>query len=430
MFLGVDDTDSPRGMCTTYLMTKIIEEIDLDLIGYPSLVRLNPNVPYCTRGNASLAIRLGKGRGRPNVIGAIGEKPIITYPGGEEAGNMEEVLELGSSIVRRYMEHDSMTNPGIVVSRGMLPAELYDRAVKSFVEQSDVETLLQQKSALYEKIGNGRGIIGAAAAISWPALRVTFELISYGFPFRENGKSLKEEISSSVHRMGTTFDSFDPENRRAAMFPSSRTPIIYGIRGSSPSDLIRVRESIPNRALGEERYMLYRTNQASDDHIIRDPESLKNGESYRVEGFLLDPPAPMEGGHYFADLGTRNGNLKIAAFEPTKAFRASFRQLLPGDYVRVYGSYLDGSMHLEKFALLARGRSFVRTPPKCGRCGKRMKNRGYMDYRCINCGAHASSAEYTEEKRSINCGIYEVPTCARRHLSRPISLIGDGGELF
>src|SRR5262245_31853751 len=57
--IGIDDTDSPSGGCTTYTMALISEELQrlgFEIDGYPCLVRLNPNVPLKTRGNAALAL--------------------------------------------------------------------------------------------------------------------------------------------------------------------------------------------------------------------------------------------------------------------------------------------------------------------------------------------------------------------------------------
>jgi len=67
LWIGVDDTDSLKGMCTTYLATELIRELteEHDLIGYPRLVRLNPNIPWKTRGNGAIAPAVGRGCGRP-----------------------------------------------------------------------------------------------------------------------------------------------------------------------------------------------------------------------------------------------------------------------------------------------------------------------------------------------------------------------------
>src|SRR3989304_1119474 len=73
LYLGVDDTDSLRGMCTTFLATELVRALPKwDLIGFPRLVRLNPNIPWKTRGNGAICLRLGQGPGRGARGGAAG----------------------------------------------------------------------------------------------------------------------------------------------------------------------------------------------------------------------------------------------------------------------------------------------------------------------------------------------------------------------
>ena len=56
--VGIDDTDSRGGQCTTYIASKIISKlINYEFIDYPNLVRLNPNVPWKTKGNAAVCFR-------------------------------------------------------------------------------------------------------------------------------------------------------------------------------------------------------------------------------------------------------------------------------------------------------------------------------------------------------------------------------------
>ena len=80
MFVAADDTDSMRGNCTTFLATEIIRELtingNLNLIGNPRLVRLNPATPWKTRGNGSLVMRFGKGIGKKTFIGCIQGKKL------------------------------------------------------------------------------------------------------------------------------------------------------------------------------------------------------------------------------------------------------------------------------------------------------------------------------------------------------------------
>ena len=76
--LGLDDTDSDEGMCTTYLITLILERImkeDIELLDYPNLIRLNPNIPWRTRGNAALCLRLKTDN--PKKIFKIAKKIMI-----------------------------------------------------------------------------------------------------------------------------------------------------------------------------------------------------------------------------------------------------------------------------------------------------------------------------------------------------------------
>src|SRR4030067_1196230 len=60
MHLGLDDTDSARNGCTTYiaaLLMEKLEQLKVKFLDYPNLVRLNPNVPWKTRGNGALCLR-------------------------------------------------------------------------------------------------------------------------------------------------------------------------------------------------------------------------------------------------------------------------------------------------------------------------------------------------------------------------------------
>ena len=61
LYIGVDDTDSPDGMCTTYLASQIINEFKengIELVDYPRLIRLNPFARHKTRGNGGVALKI------------------------------------------------------------------------------------------------------------------------------------------------------------------------------------------------------------------------------------------------------------------------------------------------------------------------------------------------------------------------------------
>jgi len=138
MWIGLDDTDAVDGMCTTYLAALLAEE--LGAIGYVKLIRLNPNIPYKTRGNGALAFMTG------------------TDP--------EKVKET----VLRYVKENSRfgsrkTNPGVVfigritAKKRKVLEEFYHRAVSELVTIEDAEKTAKSVGAEVYKFKNGRGII-------------------------------------------------------------------------------------------------------------------------------------------------------------------------------------------------------------------------------------------------------------------------------
>ena len=137
-FVGFDDTDSPRGLCTTFLATQVISEFsDFDLIGYPSLVRLNPNIPWKTRGNGAVSVRFGKGAGRPFWAGRFGEAEVRAYPrSGECLVRLEHLLErLDRVVLANSARGEKATNPAVFVSRQRPPEALYTNAVRELVRR-------------------------------------------------------------------------------------------------------------------------------------------------------------------------------------------------------------------------------------------------------------------------------------------------------
>src|SRR5581483_2560409 len=61
LHVAFDDTDSRAGRCTTHLGFKVAEHLKkmgVELVDYPLLIRLNPNIPWKTRGNGAVCLRL------------------------------------------------------------------------------------------------------------------------------------------------------------------------------------------------------------------------------------------------------------------------------------------------------------------------------------------------------------------------------------
>ena len=61
MYIGFDDTDSPKGMCTTYLaykMVNLLKKQKVSFLDFPYLIRFNPNIPWKTRGNGAVGLTI------------------------------------------------------------------------------------------------------------------------------------------------------------------------------------------------------------------------------------------------------------------------------------------------------------------------------------------------------------------------------------
>lgn len=425
MLVAVDDTDSKEGMCTTFLLTEIIRRSDLDVIGYPRLVRLNPAIKYKTRGNGALAVNLGRGSGKSRKIGSIEGKEIWSYAATESEPHPEELLSVSREVVEELAVLDEPdTNPGIVVSDKYLPENFYWRAVKEEVSIPEAEAFLVESKAKFAKLKNGRGIIGAAASLSWPSKMRTFETLVYRNSSGKNPlNSMKLEVANRADQIPGTFNNIDRKNGYAAIFPKERTPVMLGIRGIDERPILAEIDKILSEAhIQFDRLLCFESNQASDDHIIRQSDHFVERQSYSIEGFLTSKPEVITGSHYFAYMRSHARALKIAAFEPTKEFRDIFGRLIPGDMIRVFGSYINETLNIEKMEIIALSCRYMRGPPICDSCGGRMSNKGVGDYRCRKCNSRKSMPHYRIMERKLVPGKYDVPVIARRHLSRPFEL--------
>ncbi len=425
MYIAVDDTDSRKGMCTTYVLSEIILRSGLDLIGYPSLVRLNPAIEHKTRGNGALIANLGKGKGEPRKIGSSHGSWIFSYPGEETSANGRELMDLASEIIGEIAElQEEETNPGIVASEKKFDPSFYWKAVREEVTIAEAERFINQQGGSFRKVKNGRGIIGSAAAISWPGSNVTYEVLNYRFPSGESiGSERKMGAAVMADGIEGSFNNIDHSNNYAAIFPKERTPVVFGVRGTDPDALLNgCNRIIEEYSIGVDRSILFSTNQATDDHIIKDPVNLLPGHSYSIEGTIAGNVCAIKGGHYFTYLQYGNSGIKLAAFEPTKEFRKVFSSLAIGDRVCVYGTYKDNCLNVEKMRVITVSSLYSKAPPVCPKCDGVTHSKGHNDYRCNQCGYRSSMAVYRLKERGISPGLYDVPVIARRHLSRPFAM--------
>lgn len=415
LHIGLDDTDSKKGMCTTYVGAVIVHRLvglGVRIIGFPRLIRLNPNWKLKTRGNCCIGIRVETS---PDTVSAC--KQVVL-------GTVEELAEL----------HVETTNPGVVFLHGdIVPPELLEfsrLAIRDTVTIEDAERLAHHVGAEISKFKLGRGIIGGLAAIgAYLEKEMTYELIAYRVPEYRGKKRLVDPLSVVEMNELTypeTFDNIDLSTGEIRITPHTPCPVLYGIRGETP-DAVRKADQLVRVEEPVERWIVYETNQATDAHLVPSRiTSVKPDHSATLEGRVEATPRILRGGHVVFSLNDGTGVIDCAAYEPTRSFRWIAAKLLPGDLVRVSGGVkkktgLPLTLNLEKLEIVELAP--VKRNPRCDRCGRTCKSEGRAKgFQCPGCGKRfpVSAVELTTHSRGVKPGLYEVPPRARRHLAMPI----------
>lgn len=319
ILVGIDDTDSARGLCTTYLAFRIASDLRdvLKVLPYPRLVRLNPNVPFKTRGNAAVCLQI-------------------------ETPDPDAAYRLICSKVSELSDVRAGANSGVVFLEdlGILPVfgHLYQDAVSGIVNVRRVVRLLRDRNVRTMTLGNGMGLVGAASSLGFDEGRDhTYELISYRQEERWGTKRAVEPKSVESMDRATfphTFNSYDYQKRKVLIAPHGPDPVLVGVRGDSPRAVLRALGMV---RLGEEPegHMVYTSNQHTDAHLGRELD-------WKVfsAGWASGSVRAVEtgaGGHLYLSLQTESGERRCAFYEPTGDLRRAARLLRPGDRIRVYG---------------------------------------------------------------------------------------------
>ena len=418
LHIGFDDTDSLKGNCTTFIATKIIQSISdkVNFLDYPRLIRNNPNVPWKTRGNGAIALTLGV-----------------------KSQEIEHIVLTAIEIIEKLHQKDSETNPGLVAIVGDIPEEITDfsiKALKDVISISKAKHFAEQYCSYYHIIGNGRGLIGAIAAIgnSLDPKKEDFsyEILSYRV---QTSIGKKRQIDSeSVVLMDKklsplVFNNIDEETGKVLITPAGSDPVLYGIRGENPEillqayQLVKVSEPIDS-------FCIFRTNQGTDQHFSHSGSEIRNYNVFKGLISVIEKPKILTGGHliFKGKLGESNQIVDVAAFEPSKKFRNVIRELLPGDKLIAYGGirykheFESYTIQLEKCEIILVSDQFKEESPFCPKCNKRLtsagKNKGH---KCKKCGYKNANLKKikTPIKRELIEGLYIPPAQAQRHLVKP-----------
>jgi len=413
--IGIDDTDSPKGMCTTFLAYKIVKFLEkkkVQFVDYPSLIRFNPNIPWKTRGNG--AVRLSIKTNNPKKI-----KNKIT------------------KFVDDYSETKNGANPGLVFYENEIVTPSFHKfselALWKLISREKAKQFILENKIDSFYLGNGQGLVGAIGAIGYKFSDHTFELLSY----RKKSQFGKKRIiaKDSVKNMQSvtfpeTFNSYDIESDRALITPHGPDPVFYGIRGENAESVVTASKIVKaNEKL--DGYMVFKSNQGTSDHLKNelDVNDLRPYTSGFLVGQVCSNPIMAQGGHVFFSIRVKDKKIKCGIYKPTKITTVA-QNLILNDKIRIGGGIRKASknhdriVNVEFLDVIELSKDIQVSNPTCKKCNKKMKSKGSKQgFVCTKCGSKSSSKITSEIPRKIQCKLYLPVMSAHRHLTRPYQRI-------
>ena len=414
LHIGIDDTDSPKGMCTTFLcyeIVKFLEKQEIQFMDFPHLIRFNPNIPWKTRGNGAVRLTI-------------------------RTKNPKKIKEKITQFVANYSDTKNGANPGLVFFQSKeIPLSFHKfsklalwklisrKQAKQFVSKNNVESFY---------LGNGQGLVGAISAVGYKFSDHTFELLSYRkkSQFGKRRDINKKSVREMQSALPETFNSYDYDNNRVLITPHGPDPVFYGIRGETVKSVVKA-STIVSTDEKLDGYMIFKSNQGTGDHLKNELQvnDLKPFMSGFLVGEVCNKPVIQQGGHVFFSIQVEDKKIKCAVYKPTKITQVT-QDLIPGDKIQIGGGIRKASrnhgrvLNVEFLRVLQLAKHNSSINPTCGKCNKRMKSKGNKQgFECSKCGRKSFSKTTLEIPRKIQCKLYIPSVSAHRHLTRPYQRI-------
>ena len=414
LHIGIDDTDSPKGMCTTFLcyeIVKFLEKQETQFMDFPYLIRFNPNIPWKTRGNG--AVRLTIRTKYPKKI----KNKIIQF-------------------VENYSDTKNGANPGLVFFQNKeipLTFQKFSKlALWKLIGRNEAKQFVSENNIESFYLGNGQGLVGAISAVGYEFSDHTFELLSYRKK-SQFGKKRHIDLNSIKEMQSIipeTFSSYDNDNKRVLITPHGPDPVFYGIRGETAKSIVKA-STIVNVDEKLDGYMVFKSNQGTGDHLKNELQvnDLKPYTSGFLVGNICNKPVIQKGGHVLFSIQVDGRKIRCAVYKPTKITQVA-SALIVGDKIKIGGGVRKASknygrvINVEFLDVLQLAKHNVSVNPTCRKCNKRMKSKGRKQgFQCVKCGNKSASKTTLEIPRKIQCKTYIPSVSAHRHLTRPYQRI-------
>lgn len=414
--IGFDDTDSPKGMCTTYLAYKLVDSLKkekVEFLDYPRLIRFNPNIPWKTRGNGAVSLKIKTSK--PDLV----KNKVIKF-------------------VRKFSDLKNGANPGVVFFEStIIPKEFTQfskHALWQLISRNHAKKFAADHNLESFYIGNGQGLVGAIGAIGYRFSDHTFELLSY----RKKSQFGKKRnlVADSVKQMQEktyprTFNSYDAKKQRILFAPHGPDPVFFGIRGEDVDSLLAASQLIKTHEKPD-GHMIFKSNQGTGDHLQNeiDVYSLKPYCSGTITGVVSAGPKIEKGGHVMFTIKKDDIEINCAVYKETGITKPA-TNLIIGDKICVGGGIRKASskhnrtLNVEFFQVLILKKTHILVNPMCTKCKKHMKSKGQdQGFECVICGKKSPKKEIKQVMRQIKKQIYIPQVSAHRHLTRPQQRLG------
>jgi tRNA(Ile2)-agmatinylcytidine synthase len=416
LHIGFDDTDSPKGMCTTFLAYKIVDYLkkqDSEFLDFPRLIRFNPNIPWKTRGNGAVSIKI-------------------------RTKNPSKIKNKIKNFISKYSDTKNGANPGLVFYENKtIPSnftEFSELALWQLINRNHAKKFATENNLDIFYKGNGQGLVGAIGAIGYRFHDHTLELLSYRKPskFGKERKISSQSVKTMQQKtFPHTFNSFDNKKSRVLITPHGPDPVFYGVRGEKVDSLLSATKILEtNEKLAG--HMIFKSNQGTDDHLKNTftKTTMKPYSSGIITGIVSSNPKIEKGGHVFFSINYGDDELRCAVYKPTGLSSIALA-LITGDTIRVGGGIRKASkthpriLNLEFIEVMNLRKNTVKSNPLCTKCNKKMKSKGRnQGFQCIKCGKVSKIKIILDIPRKVKKQLYIPDISAHRHLSRPKTRLG------
>lgn len=431
--IGMDNVDSYWGGCTThfsYLITKRIYELGGWLVDYPKLIRLNPDIPWKTRGNGCVCLETMIKKDKIYKFTEWCEETLLTY--------MDQVD--GYSVKNQ---------PAVVITNGELMCDkdfemLHDFYSKALCSVVSVDKALEVIENIKDKIiflchpYGLRGLIGALSALGNMLINdYTYELLIYR-RLDERDRDRLKNFSSNIIELLTededTFAHIDPENNKILITPTGPDPVVAGIRGNKLSAIFSVFRRI-KKYLDYSGWMVFVTNQGTNANLL---SSGKDNDYYQqiFRKFTLLTKLWLRGGHLFITGESGNEKFAINFYYESGRIRTILDKSLNDRILKLFigggvkpnkkGHEISKVINPQLIVISNTTMDYMeRERPICPKCKVTLKSGGMGKlYKCKKCGYNVVDVEVEVHRKITIPNILLPPYRSILHISKPLKRMG------